>query len=227
MKLDRLLCETHLKVPFNSTIFADPKYKPFRSKLGGDCLDQVFYLYNRCKKVGYAPTIVAFDEPKNPLYHAAVLVDRYFLDPAMGAVKPIIINEKALRMNIAGYGNINLEVSKRNKHFLLRIKSPDGESTRTSSRFINNTRELYFRQINKKVERLSALYVGCAKLGYNDLIKLKQFDNSYWVIYKGESIKKEGKIPDSLLEAFAISAHISVKSFIRVWRLSEKILHEK
>ena len=70
--LNNLLLEKHIKVHFISTVFSDPKCTPFKSCLGGDCLDQINFLFNLCRDQKYNPKILAFDKPNELLEHFAL-----------------------------------------------------------------------------------------------------------------------------------------------------------
>lgn len=223
--LSRLMLKTHLKVPFNSTAFADPNYEPCKYKIGGDCLDQVIFLYQECQKLNFNPKVVGFDKPGNRLYHAGIIVNDFYLDPAMGLVTPLLVNSKIHSLNVAGYGTVHFKIFQNKKSYILTVISPDRKTSKRSRSDYVKIEELVEKQRAKQVERLSAFCIRPAKDGSLKLIKLKQLEKEFWIICDQKSIKSHGVIPNVYLERFAKEAMIDVKCFVKYWNLARKMLY--
>jgi hypothetical protein len=222
--LRSLLIKTHNRIPFNSTVFADPDYVPFHSELGGDCLDQVVYLRKLCLEKGFKPIIVGFDKPHKELFHAAIIINnKYYLDPSMGAIEPIIVGQQPVELNFS-FGLIKLKVVELEQHkYKLAIIHPGGSRSEISTRYDLCIKTLFTKQLKRKTERLSALFLDISEYSVKKVVKLKQYSKQHYrVIYDKKTMVKSGKIPTKYLKVFAQTAKLNEENFIRVWRLAER-----
>lgn len=219
-KLSELLLDTHVHVPFNSTVFAD-SYEPRSYRLGGDCIDQVIFMSDNLVKLNLDHKIISFNEPSYISHAGIVVEDEYYLDPAMGLTVPINVNGNRVELNIPGYSKIYFSFSRHNGTFTLTVESPDGRSTRST----NDTKvveSLIDFQTTKKVERLSIILPIIPNTNPS-FIKIKQDSTMFWYILNGKSFKGKGTISDTILTEFSIRANLPDEEVIKLWRESEKL----
>lgn len=223
--LKDLMMQTHQNILFNSTVFACQNYVPFCNKLGGDCLDQIYYLYSIAINHGLKSSIVSFDKEDNKIFHAALVIDNYYVDPNICLVEPILMDNRWKEIIITGYDKISFKVQKKGSNIDLFIKTSKGIDKRTSVRNIS-IEDLFYKQLSKTVERMSAVMINKHHGKNVSIFKIKEFENSHWYIKDGKSVVSEGTTPDTILRAFAKEASVNQKSFITNWRLARKILYE-